>query len=114
MIKNENDFLGVLIANSNDNNDCSMNEILCSGEISSIDASHYISKLEEKGYIKLTDLDTVHIFPNAQKAYNGCFKKIKTGIFSMLHFSGNTFLQIFVTVISALIVAFIVWKLGWQ
>lgn len=114
MIKNENDFLGVLIANSNDNNDCSMSKILCSGEISSIDASHYISKLEEKGYIELTDLDTVHIFPHAQKSYNGFFKKIKSGLFSILHFSGNTFLQISIAVISALIVAFLVYKFGWQ
>ena len=114
MIKNENDFLKILLENCNQNGDCNMYKILNENDISSFEAYRYISSLENKGYVKVTDLNTVHIFPEAKEFYNSPFKKIRRKLFSLISFGGNIFIQIFIGASGAIIAAYIVWKFGLQ
>lgn len=113
-IKNENDFLGCLIAYSDKNDNCDINVIFKNCDIENLNASYYIKILESNNLIKHTDFCNIHILPSGKSAYQNNFKKTRKLFFD---FSKNSFkhcIEILISTISGIIVAYLIWYFGWK
>lgn len=119
-IKNENDFLGCLIAYSDENDNCDINVIFKNCDIENLNASYYLTLPTAKAggftthWIKHTDFCNIHILSSGKSAYQNNFKKTRKLFFD---FSKNSFkhcIEILISIISGTIVAYLIWYFGWN
>lgn len=114
MVKNENDFLGILISNADNNHDCNVMDAIRKSGISDIDCLPFIKSLETKGFIKTMDFETIHIYPQAFESYTIPKRKIKNSILKTSKFTLKTVLEIIIGIIIAILSGFILYHLGWN
>ncbi len=75
MVKNENEFLGILIKCKNQDNCCNVGKIAETAKMDLMDCGPFLMSLEKKGIIEGMDLETFRINPIAFSIYESPQKK---------------------------------------
>lgn len=114
MIKDENDFLGIMIDCKNDDNTCSIGKVIKESGMTDIECLPFFRSLRENKIIQEIDLETYKINPIAFSIYQSPVKKVGKSVYDSAKFSLKHFIRIIVEIIVALIIAYLVYHFGWQ
>ncbi|OUO75190.1 hypothetical protein B5F53_18555 [Blautia sp. An249] len=106
MIKNENDFLKVLIESKDSDNDVSVSKVMKGNQLTSLDFSCMLARLTEKEYIIQTDSETIHLYPWGIAAYKSLWKRIAFWIGKLLILTIKNLILFIGGILSGLIVAY--------
>ena len=106
MIKNENDFLGLLISNKDSENNVHLSKISSDSGLTSLDISRLIENLSKHDFIVQTDTETIHLFPWGISAYKPLWKRIAIPICKLLVLTIKNLIIFIVGILSGIIVAY--------
>lgn len=103
---NKNDILGLIISFKNGNNDVDVNKLLTELNITNLDLSEYIKYLENEGYAKLIDSNTLHLYPWGISAYIPDWKRNLLWIAKLLILTLKNLILYVGGILSGIIVAY--------
>lgn len=113
MIKNENDLLGFLIKNMNSDNECNSYNCLTTSGLDNHSFLSFIKSLESKNYITTLDFCTYRVTDIGLHNYESPTMNTKKSFFSFSKYAFNKIICFIAGIISALVAAYIVYKMGW-
>lgn len=111
MVKNENDFLGLLIENVNSENEINQDTFIKLTELNLEIYQDYLNLLEYKGYI-YSDVSVISPTELGRKKYLSNSQKAKKKLFYFSKLSLKFFVGIFSGIIISVVSALIIWYFG--
>lgn len=105
-IKNENDFLGLLISQKDSSGNVDISKMSSDLGLTSIDISYMVKSLSEKDYIIQTDSRIIHLYPWGISAYKPLWKIIAMPIGKLLILTIKNLVLFIGGILSGLIVAY--------
>lgn len=111
MVKNGNDFLGLLIENVNSENEINQDTFMKLTELNFGTYRQYLVSLKHKGYV-YSDISVVSPNELGRRKYLSNSQKVKKKLFYFSKLSLKFFVGIFSGIIIAIVSALVIWYFG--